>query len=588
MISQVLRTLYGSLWKAAIPILQRHKRLKVGFDQRLVPPSWPGKTFPDSSSPLFWIQAASGGEATLLFPLIEALNDGYAKTHSLSSPPRFLCTTCTEQGMNIIQKGFSLLPETLLKNCVAAYFPLDSPSIMQKAIQQARPSMVLLLETELWPGLLHELKKAEIPYCIVNARMTAKTSRTYKKVRFFFTSHRPCLISATTAENAFRFDEVFGMGQLADSPQPTKTAVTTGTAETTKPITITTATEATDIAEAAPTSPVSPIALVTEVAKPAHIATAPKVVITPNIKFDIIHQQLDQPTKHPPAGYETLCHYLSTARHPQTPASPLQAPPLPPCIAMASVREEEEESVGSIIQNICLHSVQDISALCLLAPRHLHRLQYWRDFLEKSDIPFALKSHIELNLPALAQRPCAANYKAKQHNNAPPMADSSCMANPTNTPPTKQGQRPHQVSSPMRVSEGLKCILWDTFGELDLLYALADVAFVGGSLAPLGGQNFLEPLAQGTPTVIGPFWSNFSWVGEELFAQKILSKESSPEAVEKSLLNQIDRQLAYPVSEWSSKRAILKNEVRNTLSLAILANTGGSKLTAEHVFSILP
>jgi 3-deoxy-D-manno-octulosonic-acid transferase len=49
----------------------------------------------------------------------------------------------------------------------------------------------------------------------------------------------------------------------------------------------------------------------------------------------------------------------------------------------------------------------------------------------------------------------------------------------------------------------------DTFGELSRLYAVADVAFVGGSLIRHGGQNPLEPAAHGTPVVFGPDMRNF-------------------------------------------------------------------------------
>ena len=51
--------------------------------------------------------------------------------------------------------------------------------------------------------------------------------------------------------------------------------------------------------------------------------------------------------------------------------------------------------------------------------------------------------------------------------------------------------------------------LGDTMGELSLLYAASDVAFVGGSLEPLGGQNILEPSALGVPVVFGPHMFNF-------------------------------------------------------------------------------
>ena len=52
-------------------------------------------------------------------------------------------------------------------------------------------------------------------------------------------------------------------------------------------------------------------------------------------------------------------------------------------------------------------------------------------------------------------------------------------------------------------------ILLDTIGELAGLYSLADVVFVGGSLAPRGGHNIIEPGAAGVPVVIGPHMHNF-------------------------------------------------------------------------------
>ncbi|MFY7954080.1 MAG: 3-deoxy-D-manno-octulosonic acid transferase, partial [Armatimonadaceae bacterium] len=48
----------------------------------------------------------------------------------------------------------------------------------------------------------------------------------------------------------------------------------------------------------------------------------------------------------------------------------------------------------------------------------------------------------------------------------------------------------------------------DTFGELARVYALADIAFVGGSLVPWGGQSVFQPLAQGVPVVFGPHMNN--------------------------------------------------------------------------------
>lgn len=52
-------------------------------------------------------------------------------------------------------------------------------------------------------------------------------------------------------------------------------------------------------------------------------------------------------------------------------------------------------------------------------------------------------------------------------------------------------------------------LLVDSIGELAALYALADVAFVGGSLVPRGGHNIIEPAQHGVPIVIGPHTENF-------------------------------------------------------------------------------
>jgi 3-deoxy-D-manno-octulosonic-acid transferase len=51
-------------------------------------------------------------------------------------------------------------------------------------------------------------------------------------------------------------------------------------------------------------------------------------------------------------------------------------------------------------------------------------------------------------------------------------------------------------------------IIGDTMGELLLLYAASDVAFVGGSLVPIGGHNLLEPAAVGIPVITGPHVNN--------------------------------------------------------------------------------
>jgi 3-deoxy-D-manno-octulosonic-acid transferase len=59
------------------------------------------------------------------------------------------------------------------------------------------------------------------------------------------------------------------------------------------------------------------------------------------------------------------------------------------------------------------------------------------------------------------------------------------------------------------VSAEVGVVLGDSMGELLAYYAAADVAFIGGSLLPLGGQNLIEALAVGAPVLIGPHTFNF-------------------------------------------------------------------------------
>jgi len=61
-------------------------------------------------------------------------------------------------------------------------------------------------------------------------------------------------------------------------------------------------------------------------------------------------------------------------------------------------------------------------------------------------------------------------------------------------------------------------ILIDTVGEMDKIYAQSLLAFVGGSLAPYGGHNILEPIFCGTPVLFGPYVENFKEIANDILA----------------------------------------------------------------------
>ncbi|QGY40736.1 3-deoxy-D-manno-octulosonic acid transferase [Pseudodesulfovibrio cashew] len=117
-------------------------------------------------------------------------------------------------------------------------------------------------------------------------------------------------------------------------------------------------------------------------------------------------------------------------------------------------------------------------------------------------------------------------------------------------------------------------VLWDTFGELVPAYGLAKTAFVGGSLARLGGQNFLEPLTCGVTPVIGPHWKNFAWVGREIVESGLALEAEDAEHALNLLIEVLEK--TPPRSEVASRA---KAYIRD--------RQGGAKATAKQVADFL-
>ena len=72
------------------------------------------------------------------------------------------------------------------------------------------------------------------------------------------------------------------------------------------------------------------------------------------------------------------------------------------------------------------------------------------------------------------------------------------------------------------IPSDIDVLLGDTIGEMALYYGLGDIVFVGGSLIPHGGQNMLEPIALGKPTVVGPHTHHFTSLVTALCAAEAL------------------------------------------------------------------
>jgi 3-deoxy-D-manno-octulosonic-acid transferase len=74
---------------------------------------------------------------------------------------------------------------------------------------------------------------------------------------------------------------------------------------------------------------------------------------------------------------------------------------------------------------------------------------------------------------------------------------------------------------------GEDLLIIDTVGELFDLYGAAQAAFVGGSLVDLGGQNILEPIAWGIPTIHGPHMQKFTWALDAVKGHTIVANDAT-------------------------------------------------------------
>lgn len=83
-------------------------------------------------------------------------------------------------------------------------------------------------------------------------------------------------------------------------------------------------------------------------------------------------------------------------------------------------------------------------------------------------------------------------------------------------------------------------VLGDTLGEMAWYYACAQVAIVGGSFAPLGGQNFIEASAQGRPVLVGPHTAHFEQAVGDALAAGAIARAADPDQAVRQALRWLD------------------------------------------------
>ncbi|MBP8029767.1 MAG: 3-deoxy-D-manno-octulosonic acid transferase, partial [Pseudomonadales bacterium] len=98
---------------------------------------------------------------------------------------------------------------------------------------------------------------------------------------------------------------------------------------------------------------------------------------------------------------------------------------------------------------------------------------------------------------------------------------------------------------PSAVDINTDIVIGDTMGELLMFYGAADVAFVGGSLMPVGGHNLIEPAAWACPVISGPHIFNFSEIERLLLKNDALATvhdaDTLATAIDNCLSNDLQR-----------------------------------------------
>ncbi|MBC8494303.1 MAG: lipid IV(A) 3-deoxy-D-manno-octulosonic acid transferase [Candidatus Thioglobus sp.] len=162
------RTLYSLVGYLLLPLLiirlfiksikapaYRERMLeRLGFVQKI-------------DTPVIWIHCVSVGEFRAAITLIDTL----IKQHSQH---QILVTTTTPTGSSALKQHYG-------ERVLHYYFPFDQSLIVKRYIKRINPDLCILMETEIWPNLIHALKQYNTPSILINARLSERSLEKYQK-----------------------------------------------------------------------------------------------------------------------------------------------------------------------------------------------------------------------------------------------------------------------------------------------------------------------------------------------------------------------------------------------------------------------
>lgn len=191
------RSIYSALLYGLLPVLFLRllwrSRGNPAYRQRwrerlgILPPSF------SPSSPVICLHAVSVGETMAARPLVERLLQAYPE-HCL------WISSTTPTGSDTVRRLFA-------GRVQHSYLPYDTPGAVQRFLTQLRPSLLLVMETELWPNLYAACAQQSIPLVVANARLSERSARGYARFAGLVQETLACIhtIAAREQQDAARF-----------------------------------------------------------------------------------------------------------------------------------------------------------------------------------------------------------------------------------------------------------------------------------------------------------------------------------------------------------------------------------------------
>ena len=149
-------------------LLFRRQKYASGVSERLG--NYPA--FKQDERKVIWLHCVSVGETNAARPLVDELINQFP-LH------RIVISTTTSTGQELAKKIFQDKADAVF------YFPFDWKFSVRRALRNYRPSLLLLMETEIWPRLIFEAKRSGSKVAMVNGRLSQRSLERYSKFRAF-------------------------------------------------------------------------------------------------------------------------------------------------------------------------------------------------------------------------------------------------------------------------------------------------------------------------------------------------------------------------------------------------------------------